>query len=105
MTQGNCNEAKSLRERALSITQNAYGPNHPQVAISLNALALSLQKAGRLREALNHSSRALDIAFEKLGANHPHTKIMKNVHAGISELYVLSFNKKVVRGLFSPPSL
>ena len=41
-------EARPLAERALAIDEAAYGPDHPDVAIRLNNLALILRDLGQL---------------------------------------------------------
>ena len=43
-SQGNLNAAKSLYERSLSIEVRSLGPNHQDVALSLNNMALLLEE-------------------------------------------------------------
>jgi tetratricopeptide (TPR) repeat protein len=63
-------EAERLHGRALSIRQNSGGPNHPDVAASLNALAEIYQKEGRYKKAESQAKHALRIS-EELGSEHP----------------------------------
>ena len=44
-------EAEPLMRRALTIDERSFGPDHPEVAISLNNLAQLLQATNRLAEA------------------------------------------------------
>ena len=41
-------EAEPLMRRALAIDEQSYGPDHPNVAIRLNNLAILLKGANRL---------------------------------------------------------
>ena len=57
--------------RALEINELARGPDHPEVAISLNNLAMLLQETNRLPEAEPHLRRALAIDERAYGPDHP----------------------------------
>ena len=48
-----------LYRRALAIYEKSLGPDHPDVAIDLNNLAMLLQDANRLSEAEPFMRRAL----------------------------------------------
>jgi Tetratricopeptide repeat/CHAT domain len=50
-SQGRYAEAEPLRKRALAIYEKALGPNHPDVAITLNNLAWLYKTQGRYAEA------------------------------------------------------
>jgi hypothetical protein len=65
--------------RALAIDEASYGPNHPNVAIRLNNLALLLQATNRLVEAEPLMRRMVEIfiAFQRQGYQHP------NLEAGV----------------------
>ena len=54
-------EARPLHERALAITEAAYGPDHPTVATRLNSLALTLRDLGEPGRARPLLERALAI--------------------------------------------
>ena len=54
-------DAQALLERALAITEAAYGPDHPTVAIRLNNLALILRDLGQVEAARPLQERALAI--------------------------------------------
>jgi tetratricopeptide (TPR) repeat protein len=51
-------DAQPLHERALTITETAYGPDHPEVATRLNNLAAVLQDLGHSDEAQQLAERA-----------------------------------------------
>jgi tetratricopeptide (TPR) repeat protein len=53
--------ARTLLERALAIAEAAHGPDHPEVAASLNNLALVLRALGDLAGARPLQERALAI--------------------------------------------
>ena len=57
--------------RALAIDEKSYGPDHPDVAIRLNNLALLLQATNRLAEAEPLMRRALAIDEKSYGPDHP----------------------------------
>jgi hypothetical protein len=52
MMRGRFVDARPLLERALAIDEAVYGPDHRNVAIGLNYLALVLRDLGRAGEAL-----------------------------------------------------
>jgi len=64
-------EAKEMFERALSIDEASYGPDHPQVAIDVNNLGGVLQDLGDLEGAKKMYERALAIDESRYGPNHP----------------------------------
>ena len=47
------------------------GPEHPDVAFSLDSLALALKELGRYEEAHQMLTRAVRLREKKLGAEHP----------------------------------
>ena len=64
-------EAELLFRRALAIGEASYGPDHPNVAISLNNLAGLLRATNRLAEAEPLFRRALAIDEASHGPDHP----------------------------------
>jgi tetratricopeptide (TPR) repeat protein len=68
---GRLPEAESLLRQALSIDENAYGSDHPEVAVRLSNLGSLLHKNFRLEEAERLIQRALDIDQRCLGPQHP----------------------------------
>ena len=64
-------EAEPLMRRALAIDEASFGPEHPEVAIRLNNLALLLKDTNRLGEAEPLMRRALSISEASLGPEHP----------------------------------
>jgi tetratricopeptide (TPR) repeat protein len=80
-------ESESLHRRALAIREKSYGPDHPDVAESLNNLALVFQATNRFAEAEALFSRAFAICQERFGADHPRTvTARKNLAALLAAL-------------------
>ena len=63
--------------RALAINEQSFGEDHPNVAISLNNLALLLKETNRLAEAEPMMRRALEIFAKSLGPDHPSTQMAR----------------------------
>jgi eukaryotic-like serine/threonine-protein kinase len=61
----------ALYERALAIREKALGPDHPEVAASLNNLALVQYATGRYVDARELYERGLAIWERAVGADHP----------------------------------
>ncbi|MBE9571895.1 MAG: tetratricopeptide repeat protein, partial [Proteobacteria bacterium] len=70
--------AEPLIRRALTIDEQSYGENHPNVATDLNNLAQLLQATNRLAEAEPLIRRALTIDKQSYGENHPTVAIRLN---------------------------
>lgn len=64
-------EAQALHERALTVRESAFAPDHPDVAISLNNLAVVHWYRGRYAEAQALNERALAIRERALPPDHP----------------------------------
>jgi tetratricopeptide (TPR) repeat protein len=60
-TQGRYAEAEPLYKRSLAIWEKALGPDHPNVAMSLNNLALLYRATKREKEAQELEARAARI--------------------------------------------
>jgi tetratricopeptide (TPR) repeat protein len=69
--QGKYADAEGLYKRALAITEKAFGADHPDVANSLNNLALVYQEQGKYLDAEGLYKRTLAIREKALGAGHP----------------------------------
>ena len=73
-------QARALRQGRAAVPagagdpEKALGPEHPDVATSLNNLAALYQATGRYAEAEPLYQRALAILEEVLGPDHPNTK-------------------------------
>lgn len=76
-------EAEPLLRQALSILETALGPDHPDVAISLNNLASLLLEINRLAEAEPLFRRALLIHDGTYGPDHPSVAIDLGNLAGL----------------------
>jgi tetratricopeptide (TPR) repeat protein len=64
--------------RALALREQALGPDHPDVARSLNNLALLYNHQGRYAEAKPLYQRALALRERGLGPDHPDTATSLN---------------------------
>jgi tetratricopeptide (TPR) repeat protein len=77
-TQGRYRDAEPLLRRGLAITEQAHGPNHPDVATRLNNLATVLQDLGDAAGARPLAERALAITERTEGLDHPDVAIRLN---------------------------
>ncbi len=75
--------AEPLALRSLAIDEKALGPDHPDVAISLNNLALLYETQGKYAEAEPLYKRALAIREKALGPDHPDVAISLSTLAQI----------------------
>jgi Tfp pilus assembly protein PilF len=71
---GELEAARGSQQRALAIKQTVYGPEHPQVAITLGNLGIVQQQLGELEAAREGAVRALAIFERFLGPEHPTTR-------------------------------
>ena len=69
--QGRFGEAEPLVKRSIAILEKALGPEHPDVASSLNTLASVYKSQGRYGEAEPLFKRSLAIWEKVLGPEHP----------------------------------
>jgi tetratricopeptide (TPR) repeat protein len=67
----------------LAIRENALGPHHPDVAWSLNNLAVLYQSQGRYAEAEPFYKRSLAIDEKAFGSDHPDVARSLNYLAGL----------------------
>ncbi|MEM9462745.1 MAG: serine/threonine-protein kinase [Myxococcota bacterium] len=72
LRQGDYENARVYRQRALAIRQKALGPDHLDVALSLSNLGNVLKSQGDYENARAHHQRALAIKEKALGPDHPH---------------------------------
>jgi tetratricopeptide (TPR) repeat protein len=75
---GRYQEAEPLHQQALAIREQALGPQHPDVATSLNNLALLYRAQGKYGEAEPLYQRALAIWEQTLGPQHPNVATSLN---------------------------
>jgi tetratricopeptide (TPR) repeat protein len=80
---GDYASAKQLFERTLTITEQAYGPNHPATARRLNHLTDLLRATGNPSAAISLAMRALSINEQALGPDHLATAQSLNNLAGL----------------------
>jgi tetratricopeptide (TPR) repeat protein len=76
--QGKYDEALELHQQALAWRERELGPEHPDVANSLNALAGNLRAKGDFEASLAHYERALQIRANLVGVEHPHYAVTLN---------------------------
>jgi tetratricopeptide (TPR) repeat protein len=76
-------QARPLYERALIISEKAWGPDHPRTALTLTHLALLLQAQGDLAGARPLFSRALEIEEKQLGYESFNAVATRNNLAGL----------------------
>ncbi|MEH2367891.1 tetratricopeptide repeat protein, partial [Nostoc sp.] len=70
--------AEPLYIQALALRRKLLGEEHPDVASSLNNLALLYDSQGRYSEAEPLYIQALDIFEQRLGVDHPNTITIRN---------------------------
>ena len=71
--------ARLALERALEITEAAYGPDHPDVAFTLNQLGVVLRDQADYAAARSALERALEITEAAYGPDHP--SVASTLHA------------------------
>lgn len=69
--QGHYAAAIKVAKKALSIAARTFGPNHPDVALSMHNLAMPYQVIGKYAEAESLHKRALVIWEKAHGEDHP----------------------------------
>jgi tetratricopeptide (TPR) repeat protein len=72
-SQGRYGEAEPLYRRALQITEQQLGADHPHTALSLHNLAGLYYQMNRVAEAKPLITRAVEIFDRTLGNDHPDT--------------------------------
>jgi CHAT domain-containing protein/tetratricopeptide (TPR) repeat protein len=77
-SQGDYAAAAAIWQQLLTISEKLLGPDHPDVALSLNNLALLLSDQGQYSAAEPLYRRALAIRERALGSDHPDTAISLN---------------------------
>jgi CHAT domain-containing protein/Tfp pilus assembly protein PilF len=84
---GRHDEAVPLAERALAAFENAFGPEHPDVALSLNGLALVYKAKGAYARAEPLFLRALAIYSKLAGRSAAATKNVATTLNNLAELH------------------
>src|SRR5262249_61287347 len=87
--------------RSLAIYEKAFGPDHPEVALSLNNLAALYYSQGRYADAETLFKRSLAIREKALGPDHPDIALSLNILAQLYDkqgLYTeaLGFSRRAV---------
>jgi len=77
-SEGKYREATAIWRRILTMAENALGPNHPNVATSLNYLSGLLNNQGQYAEAEQLNRRALAIDEKAFGPNHRRVALTLN---------------------------
>ena len=81
--QNDYTEALKHFRRALAIDEGVLGPEHPNVAASLNNIAIVLDRQGDYVGALEHFRQALAIDEEAHGPDHPSVAMSLNNIANV----------------------
>ena len=89
-------QAEPLNQRSLAIREKALGPDHPDVATSLNNLALLYVNQGQYVQAEPLYKRSLAIREKTLGPDHPDVAMSLD---NIAQLYKKSGRTKEVDAL------
>ena len=95
-SQGRYNDAEPLYLQSLDIRKRQLGNDHPDVATSLNNLAVLYESQGKYSEAEDLAQQALVIYQNRLGNEHPNTQ---NAVVTVKLLYVMGLlhcNKKTL---------
>ncbi|XP_046862837.1 uncharacterized protein LOC124456435 [Xenia sp. Carnegie-2017] len=82
---GKYSKAKNHHEKALEIQKQSLGPNHVDVATSLNNLGNVLENTGNYDKAIEFYERALEIRKQSLGPNHVDVATSLNNLANVLE--------------------
>jgi tetratricopeptide (TPR) repeat protein len=64
-------EAENLYHRSITLKEQLFGPDHPDVALAVGNLGVLYAKQGRYAEASDCYRRALDIFEATLAPDHP----------------------------------
>src|ERR1700694_3122395 len=70
-SQGNYRQATIIMGQALGVAEKTFGPDHPDVATTLNNLALLYKAQGQYAQAEPLYKRSLAIREKALGPDHP----------------------------------
>ena len=81
--QGKYAEAEPFARKALEMGEAKYGPDHPEVATSLNNLAGLYVSQGHYGEAEQLYKRSIGIFEKALGRDHPDVAKLLNNLAGL----------------------
>jgi tetratricopeptide (TPR) repeat protein len=73
--QGQYAKVEPLYQRALAIREKALGPEHPDVATSLNHLAWLYHNQGQYAKAEPLYERTLAICEKAFGEDHPNVGV------------------------------
>jgi tetratricopeptide (TPR) repeat protein len=79
-------EARSLYQRAITLSENLFGPEHPRIASGLYGLGGLLWKQNELNQARALLERALAIREAVLGSDHPDTAKSLDTLGGLLRL-------------------
>ena len=89
--QGEYEAARPLYERALAIRERVLGPDHPEVAGTLNNLGNAWRDLGQPGRARELYVRAYGILQRAFPTGHPDLRLVaKNLHRVAPDLIVLS---------------
>jgi tetratricopeptide (TPR) repeat protein len=71
LRQGRFEQAAEHYQRAIELRRQAFGDDHPSIAITLNNLANARLRQGKFEEAREYHERAVSLLENALGPTHP----------------------------------
>ena len=80
---GNLDKALEYYEKAIAISENILGKEHPSTALSYNNIGLVYHSKGDYDKALEYYEKAKDIREKVLGKEHPYTASSYNNIGGV----------------------
>jgi tetratricopeptide (TPR) repeat protein len=80
--QGHYAEAEPLYREALALAEKLFGPDHAEVSVILNNLAVLYKYTGKFDEAEALYQRALAITEKNLGPDHTEVAIIYHNFSG-----------------------
>ena len=95
--QGKYDEAIPLVQKILEIREKALGPDHPDVAASLNNLAELYRNQGNYAEAETLFQQSLAIVEKAFGPDHP---LAAGILINLAELYLNQGNYAEAESMF-----
>jgi hypothetical protein len=71
---GRLGDAETTQQRALTIKENVYGPNHHETALTRGHLATVAWELGRRDEAISLMAASQAVFLATFGADHEHSR-------------------------------
>ena len=94
---GKFDKAEPLCKQILQISETLLGPDHTDVALAANNLALLCDRQGKYSEAAMLYQQALGISEKVLGRNHPDVIGIRESHAKARQMAQKQIERKLER--------